>query len=54
MTDDSAETDQRGKRRPYVKPFVRNLDAMDTEGKTSAGLESTITTIHGGERLGPS
>jgi hypothetical protein len=33
MTDDSAETDQRGERRSYVKPFVRLLDWEDTEGK---------------------
>jgi hypothetical protein len=34
MTDDSAGTNQRGERRPYVKPFVRNLDLVDTEYKT--------------------
>ena len=33
MNDDTAGIDQRGGRRPYVKPFVRNLDVMDTEGK---------------------
>jgi hypothetical protein len=35
VTDDSAGTDQRGGRRPYVKPFVRNLDAVDTQGKNA-------------------
>jgi hypothetical protein len=25
---------QRAERRPYVKPIVRNLDVLDTEGKT--------------------
>jgi hypothetical protein len=34
MTEDSGGTDQRGGRRPYVKPFVRNLDVVDTEGKS--------------------
>jgi hypothetical protein len=24
-----------GARRPYVKPFVRNLDAVDTQGKNA-------------------
>jgi hypothetical protein len=32
MADDNAGTDQRGERRPYLKPFVRNLDAVDTQG----------------------
>lgn len=26
-------------RRPYVKPFVRNLDVMDTEGKSPSEAE---------------
>jgi hypothetical protein len=26
-------------RRPYVKPFVRNLDVLDTEGKSTAPSE---------------
>ena len=42
MTEDSASTDKRGERRPYVKPFVRNLDASDTEGKTHSAFEHAI------------
>jgi hypothetical protein len=46
MTTDSAGTDQRGGRRPYVKPFVCNLDASDTEGgaKTTAPSEVPAAT----------
>jgi hypothetical protein len=34
---------QSGMRRPYVKPFVRNLDVMDTQGKEFAiPTESTF------------
>ena len=33
MTDESAGTNQRGgQRRPYMKPFVKNLDIVETEG----------------------
>jgi hypothetical protein len=39
MADESAETDQRGGRRPYVKPFVRSLDVEDTEGKNGFPAE---------------
>jgi hypothetical protein len=52
MTDDSAGTDQRGGRLPYVKPFVRNLDVMDTEGKTHAPGETL--TFFDGISFGPS
>jgi hypothetical protein len=44
MTDDSADTDQLGERLPYVKPFVRNLDASDTEGKAIMDFENS--TFH--------
>jgi hypothetical protein len=50
MIDDSAGTNQQGKRRPYVKPFVRNLDASDTEGKSYWSYESPSTF----GRAGPS
>jgi len=33
MTHDCAGTDQRGARLPYVKPFARNLDILDTKAK---------------------
>ena len=46
MTTDTAGTDQRGGRRPYAKPFVRNLDASDTESKTTAYVESH-TPVYG-------
>jgi len=39
MTDDITGTDQPGERLRYVKPFVRNLDASDTEGKWATGVE---------------
>ena len=47
MTEDSAGTDQRGERRPYVKPFVRNLDASDTEGnkEVTTDVEFTPSTL---------
>jgi hypothetical protein len=48
MTNDSAGTDQRGERRPYVKPFVRNLDVLDTEAKlVVAPTEAAFTTPFG-------
>jgi hypothetical protein len=50
MTDDSADTDQRAARRPYVKPFVRNLDVEDTEGKATF---VPVEAIHG-QSFGPS
>jgi hypothetical protein len=31
-------------RRPYVKPFLRNLDAADTEGKAIMDFENS--TFH--------
>jgi len=32
MTDDSVGTEEGVGHRPYVKPLVRNLDALDTAG----------------------
>jgi hypothetical protein len=53
MTEDSAGTDQRGVRRPYVKPFIRNLDAADTEGgKFTLAVEFT-SPVHETEHMGP-
>ena len=34
-------------RRPYVKPFVRNLDAADTEGKTISSPNESGTRFQG-------
>lgn len=49
MLDDTPETDQRVGRRRYMKPFVRNLDMADTEGKTQIDVEFlTRTTFHFG------
>jgi hypothetical protein len=46
MAEDGAGTDQRGDRRPYVKPFVRNLDASDTEGSKVISInEYTFTAM---------
>jgi hypothetical protein len=43
MTEDSAGTDQRGARRPYIKPFLKNLDVVDTQNKEAvASGESTF------------
>jgi hypothetical protein len=55
MTDDTG-TDQRGERRPYIKPFVRNLDASDTEGKTHSAFEHAIQFASPGQTVtvGPS
>jgi hypothetical protein len=48
MTDDSAGTDQRGERRQYIKPFVRNIDMSDTEGKLVVDpTEAAFTTPFG-------
>jgi hypothetical protein len=43
-------------RRPYVKPFVRNLDAADTEGKTHSAFEHAIQFASPGQTVtvGPS
>ena len=30
----NVSTDEVGRRRPYIKPFVRNLDVVETEGKS--------------------
>jgi hypothetical protein len=50
MTEDGGGTDQRGGRRPYVKPFVRSLDAADTDVKpTHSPVE-----LFSGDPLGPS
>jgi hypothetical protein len=51
MTDNSEDARQRGERRPYVKPFVRNLDVIDTESKTYAPAE---TVSFFGGFIGPS
>jgi hypothetical protein len=39
-----ADTDSGAARRPYIKPFVRNLDAVDTEGKNAHYLVETAFT----------
>lgn len=41
MTEDSSGFDQRGARRPDVKPFVRNLDVEDTKHKPHSSSERT-------------
>jgi hypothetical protein len=41
-----------GVRRPYVKPFVGNLDAVDTEGKFPEAAE--FTPGRGTLHFGPS
>jgi hypothetical protein len=49
MTDNGAGTNQRGGRRPHVRPFVRNLDVLDTESKpTVHSVESTEISGGGG------
>ena len=40
-----------GARRTYVKPFVRNLDASETDGKATLPYELDINTV---TRWGPS
>jgi len=40
------------RRRPYVKPFIRNLDAADTEGKTDPMYDEFCCT-YGGADIGP-
>jgi len=46
MTEDTDGTTQGA----YVKPFVRNLDVMDTEGKSYFNhVEASLF----GDRLGP-
>ena len=52
MTDESAGTDQGENRRPYAKPFIRNLDASDTEGKDFT--DATEFQSYGGARYAPS
>ena len=52
MTDESARTDLGGGRRPYVKPFIRNLDAADTEGKTFT--HHSEVRSYGGAEYAPS
>jgi len=42
-----------GGRRPYIKPFVRNLDASDTEGKTYH-VNETVTGTPSPGPAGPS
>jgi len=44
MPHDSAGNDQGSARRPYVKPFLRNLDLSDTEGKPIMDFENS--TFH--------
>jgi len=42
-------------RRPYVTPFVRNLDAGDTEGKDEVFTREVMTfTVHGTNHAGMS
>jgi hypothetical protein len=46
MTEDTAGTDQSGVRRSYLKPYVRNLDVVDTQGKeVTTGVEFTPSTL---------
>jgi hypothetical protein len=40
MTD-SVGNDERGERRPYLKPFVLDLDVVDTEGKSHMDFENS-------------
>lgn len=55
MAEDIAGNDQRGERRPYVKPFVRNLDAVDTKGgKLPNIFEDATPTPFGASFFGPS
>jgi hypothetical protein len=41
-------TEGTGARRPYVKPFVRNLDVEDTENKAVHPSEGTSVITGGG------
>ena len=44
-----------GNRRPYVKPIVRNLDLMDTNGKPHPNIaETTIVNTYANTPFGPS
>jgi len=52
MTDESAGTKRYWDRRPYVKPFIRNLDASDTEGKDFT--DPSEFQSYGGARYAPS
>jgi hypothetical protein len=52
MTDDSAATVQRGERLPWVKPFVRNLDMTETEGKPTYQPSESSSDLY--FNLGPS
>jgi hypothetical protein len=47
---------QSGMRRPYVKPFVRNLDVSVTETKSPNPSELALFSSNGGadQFLGPS
>ena len=47
MTENSAGTHQRGLRRAYVKRFVRNLDASDTQGKEDMSVVETTPNFVG-------
>jgi len=39
VAEDSAGTDQPVERFPWVKPFMRNLDVEDTDGKIFFEIE---------------
>ena len=57
MIEDSAGTDQRGGRHPYVKPYVRSLDVAITEGKSTFPHEGTVNVsggTGGSVEIGPS
>jgi hypothetical protein len=43
MENTYAGSASKGARRPYVKPFLRNLDVMDTEGKPGYPVEQPFT-----------
>jgi hypothetical protein len=47
MAEDTAGTNQRRGRRTYVKPFVRNLDLSDTEGKPIMDFENSTFRSQG-------
>jgi hypothetical protein len=53
MIENTAGTNQRGARLPYVKPFVRNLDVMDTEGNKTLDFPVEGVSFFGGP-AGPS
>ena len=47
MAEDLIEAGSGVARRPYIKPFVRNLDVVDTEGKTISSPNESGTRFQG-------